>query len=87
MGGSWEASRTFRGPRWGGPAAVRKACLAIPPEAWGWFQVVYPTPEKELKDMDGAEIVATVLAIFDEVTPLMNLVMDKPYLAGLGRSV
>ena len=37
--------------------------------------------------MDGTEIVATVLAIFDEVTPLMNLVMDKPYLAGLGRSV
>jgi hypothetical protein len=85
VGGSWEASHEFRGPRWGGPAAARKACLSIPPEAWGWFQVVYPTPEKELINMDGTDIIAAVLAIFDEVTPLMNLVMDRPYLAGQGR--
>jgi hypothetical protein len=80
VGGSWQASHTFRGKRWGGPAAVRRACESIPPDAWGWFQVCYPTPEKELAEMDGGEIGATILAIFDELAPLMNLVMDKPYL-------
>jgi hypothetical protein len=82
VGGTWEASRTFRGPKWRGVSAVRRACEVIPPEAWGWFQACYSTAEKELKEMDGAEIVATILAIFDEVTPLINLVMDRPYLAG-----
>jgi hypothetical protein len=87
VGGTWDASHSFSGPKWPGPAAVRRACESVPPDAWGWFQVCYPTPEKELAKMDGAEIVATILAIFDEVTPLMNLVMDKPYLKGPGRSI
>jgi hypothetical protein len=85
VGGTWEASHTFRGKKWPGVAAVRRACEKVPPEAWGWFQACYPTPEKELVKMDGGEIVATILAIFDELAPLMNLVMDQPYLAGSGR--
>jgi hypothetical protein len=85
VGGAWEASQTFQGTRWGGPEKVRRACESVPPDAWGWFQVAYPTPEKELINMDGADIIATVLAIFDEVTPLANLVMDRPYLGGLER--
>lgn len=71
---------TFRGRGWRGPAAVRRALEAVPDDDWGWFQVYYPTPEKELDRMTGDEIVATVLAVFDEVTPAMNHVMTEPCL-------
>ena len=37
--------------------------------------------------MDGSEIVAAVLAIFDEVAPAMNLVMSAPLLTVSGRSL
>jgi hypothetical protein len=61
-------------------AAVRRACQRIPGDSWGWFQAYYAIPEKELQEMDGSEIVATVLAIFGEVAPLMDLVMTEPCL-------
>jgi hypothetical protein len=87
VGGSEGGGKTFRGPKWRGAAAVRRACLAVPDDAWGWFQLYYPIPEKELDAMDGGEIVAAVLAIFGEVAPAMNLVMDKPFLKVSARSV
>ena len=80
VGGSESGARTFRGRRWGGVAAVCRACRKIPDDSWGWFQAYYAIPEKELREMDGGEIVATVLAIFGEVAPLANLVMTEPCL-------
>jgi len=86
VGGTARAERTLRGRRWGGVAALRRACRAIPDDAWGWVQVFWPTPERELDAMDGGEIVATVLAVFDELAPLMNRVMQGPYLRTAGRT-
>jgi len=80
VGGTSREERAFRGRRWGGAAALRRACEAVPDDAWGWFQLYYATPEKELDAMDGGEIIAAILAVFDEVTPAMNLVMDGPFL-------
>ena len=80
VGGTSREERAFRGRRWGGAAAVRRACQKIPPDSWGWFQLYYATPEKELDQMDGSEIIAAILAIFDEVTPAMNRVMSEPFL-------
>jgi hypothetical protein len=72
---------TVRGRRWDGAAAVCRACRRIPADAWGWFQAYYPIPEKELTAMSGSEIVAAIVAVFDELTPLMNLITPEPYLA------
>ena len=80
VGGTSSAERTFRGRRWGGAAALRRALAAVPDDSWGWFQLYYASPEKELDAMDGSEIIAAILAIFDEVAPAMNLVMDEPFL-------
>jgi hypothetical protein len=80
VGGTSGKDLALRGRRWGGAAAFRRACQKIPPDSWGWFQLYYATPEKELDAMDGGEIIAAILAIFDEVTPAMNLVMDEPFL-------
>ena len=63
VGGTPSEEHAFRGRRWGGVAAVRRACEAVPDDAWGWFQLYYAIPEKELNAMDGSEIVAAILAI------------------------
>jgi len=80
VGGSGADGATFRRRQWRGAVAVRRACEAIPGDAWGWFQAYYAIPEKELQEMDGGEIVAAVLAVFNEVAPAMNLVMSEPFL-------
>jgi len=87
LGGS-EAGATFRGKDWGGVAALRRALRKLPDDSWAWFQLYWAWPEAEIKEMDGGEIVASVLAVFDEVAPVMNLIMDGPYLDGhVGRGV
>ena len=78
--GPFSDMTTFRGRRWGGVAAVRRACGRIPAVEWGGFQLYYPMREKEVRAMSGAEIVAAVLAIFGEIVPSMNLVMQDPCL-------
>ena len=80
VGGTSDEARTFRGRRWGGVAAVGRTCRAVPDDHWGWFQAYYAIPEKELGAMSGADVIESVLAIFDEVTAAMNLVMDRPFL-------
>jgi hypothetical protein len=71
---------TIRGRRWSGPGPITRACRKIPAEAWGWFQAYYPIAEKELAAMSGSEIVAAIVAVFDELTPLMNRITVEPYL-------
>jgi hypothetical protein len=64
-------------------AAVRRACTRIPATEWGGFQLYYPMCEKDVREMSGAEIVAAILAVFDEVAPAMNLIMQEPHLRGV----
>jgi len=78
--GPFSDMTTFRGRRWGGVAAIRRACGRIPATEWGGFQLYYPMCEKDVREMSGAEIVASILAVFDEVAPAMNLVQSVPCL-------
>jgi len=79
--GPFSDMTVFRGRRWGGVAAVRRACGRIPATEWGGFQLYYPMRKRDVCKMSGAEIVAAVLAVFDEVAPSMNLVMQEPCLS------
>jgi hypothetical protein len=60
------------------PDAIKlKKCLAAaPPERWAGFQIYYAFPEIEVKEMSGVDLVEAMIAIFGEVTPLMNLCMQ-----------
>jgi hypothetical protein len=78
--GAFGDMKVFRKRTWAGLSAIRSACRRMSEDEWGGFQLYYPLGEKELDTMDGGEIVAATLAIFDEVTPAMNLVMQEPYL-------
>ena len=37
------------------------------------FQLYYPMREKEVRGSTGVDLVEAMLAVFEEVTPLMNL--------------
>ena len=79
--GGGAGERTFRGRRWGGVAALRPVLRRVPDDDWAWFQVYWPTPERELAALAGDEIVGSILAVFNELSGAMNLLMGEPYLA------
>lgn len=57
-------------------ATVRKALKEAPPADWAGFQVYYPMPEQEVRDSSGVDLIESMMAIFEEVTPAMNLCMQ-----------
>jgi hypothetical protein len=46
------------------------------PDCWAGFQVYYPMKKEEVMGSNGADLVESMLAIFDEVVPVMNLCMQ-----------
>jgi len=80
--GAFAARDAFTSRSYRGPAALARACKAIPRDAWGGFQLCYLLSKPEIKAMSGHDVVATVLAIFDELVPAINAVMTVPCLKG-----
>lgn len=78
--GAFAARDAFTSRSYRGPAALARACRAIPRDAWGGFQLCYVFSRTEIETMTGHDVVATVLAIFDELIAAMNLVMTVPCL-------
>jgi hypothetical protein len=71
-GGSWEAEE----PGFAGVAKLRKRLEAAPKNEWAGFQLFYPMREAEVQSATGLDLVESMLAIFKEVTPVMNLCMQ-----------
>jgi hypothetical protein len=55
---------------------LRKALEEAPAASWAGFQVYYPMLEKEVRSSSGVDLIEAMMAIFDEVTPAMNLCMQ-----------
>ncbi len=55
---------------------LRRALTSAPVTRWVGFQVYYPMTEDEVLQSTGADLVESMLAIFREVTPAMNLCMN-----------
>ena len=75
--GNWEERRTFRKSNLPGPDGIRKALKNAVPDSWAGFQVYYPMTEKEVAGTFGADLIESMLAVFREVTPAINLCMQK----------
>jgi hypothetical protein len=60
--------------------ACRRRAQRFSASEWGGFQLFWPMAEKEVQATPGPEIVEAILAVFDEVTPVMNLCMYSPCL-------
>ena len=55
---------------------VRQALEAAPKSHWAGFQIYYPMRESEVRGSTGLDLVESMLAVFREVTPAMNLCMQ-----------
>jgi hypothetical protein len=75
--GSWETDiGQFSQADFPGVAKLRRLLNAAPKDRWAGFQLYYPMTEEEVRSCTGADLVESMLAIFGEVTPLMNLTMQ-----------
>ena len=66
------------------PAACRRRAQRFSPREWGGFQLFWPMPEKEVRRSSGRELVQAVMAVFDEIAPVMNLCLYAPCLTSPG---
>jgi hypothetical protein len=57
-------------------AKIKRILTQAPGEDWAGFQVYYPMSEKEVLSTSGVDLIESMMAIFEEVTPAMNLCMQ-----------
>lgn len=82
--GLFGGRREYTSSGYRGPAPLRQACEAMPPDDWGGFQLCYVFSRDEVQTMSGAEIVEAVTDIFNELCAAMNAVMTVPCLRTAG---
>ena len=75
--GSWETehAKVYK-ENFAGVAKLRALLDAAPDNHWAGFQLYYPMTEEEVRSATGVDLVESILAVFGEVTPLMNLTMQ-----------
>jgi hypothetical protein len=75
--GSWEGEPAgFAKSNVPPMAKLRKVLDAAPGNHWAGFQLYYPMSEEEVRAATGLDLVESMLAVFREVTPAMNLTMQ-----------
>jgi hypothetical protein len=76
-GGSWDAEAAlFNRSKPPDIGKLRKALRNAAGDHWAGFQVFYPMRRREVQSCTGVDLVESILAVFDEVTPAMNLCMQ-----------
>jgi len=74
--GSWETeSAYFSRHSFPSMQKLRRLLAAAPAAHWAGFQLYYPMTEDEVRGSTGLDLVESMLAVFREVTPAMNLCM------------
>ncbi len=72
----WAAGQEFETGRAAGAAKLRRILEAAPKTEWAGFQVYYPMTESEVRATAGPDLIDSMLAVFDEVTPILNATSD-----------
>jgi len=62
----------FTAETWSGAPNLRRSLQRAAGNDWAGLQVFYPMTEQEVGSTNGLDLVESMLAVFDEVTPLMN---------------
>jgi hypothetical protein len=76
-GGSWETEAAcFSRNNFPSLQKLRRLLAAAPAAHWAGFQLYYPMSEDEVRASTGLDLVESMLAVFREVTPAMNLCMQ-----------
>ena len=75
-GGSWESEAPgLERNSFPSMTKLRGLLKAAPAAHWAGFQLYYPMTESEVQASTGLDLVESMLAVFREVTPVMNLCM------------
>ena len=75
--GSWEGEAArFSKADYPGPAKLRQILGAAPKNRWAGFQIYYRIKERDVLSSTGLDLVESMLAVYREVVPAMNLCMQ-----------
>jgi hypothetical protein len=74
--GGWENPFAVTKSKFPSISKIKQALDDAPGASWAGFQVYYPMPEKDVRDSSGVDLVESMMAVFEEVTPAMNLCMQ-----------
>lgn len=74
--GSWDEPAQFSKGNFPVMLKLRRLLQAAPKNHWAGFQIYYPMRESEVRSATGVDLVESMLAVFKEVTPAMNLCMQ-----------
>jgi hypothetical protein len=59
-----------------GVAGIARGLRKAPANEWAGFQLFYAMEENEVRSSTGVDLVESMMAVFEEVTPVMNLCMQ-----------
>jgi hypothetical protein len=77
QGGSWETEPgRFAKANFPTMTKLRRLLQAAPGNHWAGLQIYYPMTEEEVHSSNGLDLIESMLAVFREVTPAMNLTMQ-----------
>ncbi len=76
FGGSWEEAFCYSHEDFPGVTKLRRVLRAAAEDHWAGFQVYYAMDEREVRSATGVDLVESMLAVFEEVRPVMNLCME-----------
>jgi hypothetical protein len=71
--GSWSDPHVFGPDTPPRAIALKSALERAGPREWSGFQLYYPLAEADVQATSGPDLVDVMLAVFDEVTPALNL--------------
>jgi hypothetical protein len=74
--GSWDEPSRYSATNFPSSSQLLGVVNAMPPDRWGGFQLFYPMTAEEVRGSTGQDLVESMLAIFEEVTPAMNECMQ-----------
>ena len=74
--GGWDDREPLGKSNFPSMAKLKRNLTQAPPEDWAGFQVYYPMSEKEVRRTSGVDLIESMMAIYEEVTPAMNLCMQ-----------
>ena len=74
--GSWENEARLSKTNYPGVVKLRRLLQSAPKNRWAGFQIFYPMRRDEVLATPGPDLVESMLAVFQEVTPAMNLCMQ-----------
>ena len=75
--GNWETeSSDFSRSHPPSADKLRKVLVSAAGDRWTGLQVYYPMRKREVQHSTGLDLIESMLAVFGEVTPAMNLCMQ-----------